>query len=337
MIEYLFTQKSKYVSGEGAGYLDTLRKHKLNPKTFPAKELLCMFIQDPNPAETTAICKDFGLEEKWFKKFRSDKRSVRYSFNPLVFSMTDYYTDSANKIHMARLLFVVKHNVLLMIMGDKNPYFRNLFLRVTENVKARKLKSEAYLLYEFLHEDAKENYDVIELMDDKIAKIEQQIIENKQTDILMLREIMTIKKELILMNKRLWASSKVVFTIRKDLTSLKLSHEELALLDDIYDTLIHQIDLIETQKETVTDFLEIFTTTISNRLAATSNELNMVMKKMAALTIIIMVPTLIAGVYGTNFHILPEITWKYGYLYMWIAMILAAGITYWSFHKKRWV
>jgi Mg2+ and Co2+ transporter CorA len=82
---------------------------------------------------------------------------------------------------------------------------------------------------------------------------------------------------------------------------IKPEPQRMALLDDIYDTFLHQIDLIETQKETVTDYLEIFTTMISNRLAATSNELNIVMKKMTALTIIIMIPTLIAGVYGTNF------------------------------------
>ncbi len=318
-------------------YAKALQKHKLNPKTFPKKELLCMFVQNPSSEEIKEISRDFSVEEKYFSKFRNDTRSLRYSFNPLVFSYTDYYMDNANLIRMARLLFAIKENVVLLVVADESKYFQELFNRVKDNVIKRRLKSEAFLLYEFLHQDATENYDVLERMDDKITALEQRIIENKQADTLLLKEIMNIKKELIRMNKRLWASSKVIFTIKKDLTSLKLTHEELSLLDDIYDTLLHQIDLIETQKETVTDYLEIFTTNVSNRLAVISNELNVVMKKMAALTIIIMVPTLIAGIYGSNFHYLPEITWQYGYLYMWIAMILTAGITYGLFHKKGWI
>ncbi len=337
MIDYLYTRKSKYISGKGLTYREALKKQKLNPKTFPKSELLCMFIQNPSPAEIEEIGVDFSVEERYFAKFKTDVRSVRYSLDPLMFSFTDYYTDANNRIKIARLLFVIKENVLLLIVAEESKYFQDLFTKVKESAQKRKLKSEAFILYEFLHHDTKENYDVLERMDDKITALEQKVIDNKQADTIMLREIMHIKKELIHMNKRLWASSKVIFTIKKDLTSLKLTHEELSLLDDIYDTLLHQIDLIETQKETVTDYLEIFTTNVSNRLAVISNELNVVMKKMAALTIIIMVPTLIAGIYGTNFHFLPEITWQYGYLYMWIAMIIAAGITYGLFHRKGWI
>ncbi len=296
---------------------------------------LSLLIQNPTEDDIKHICEDFKLEEKPFKKFKTETRSLRYSFDPLIFTFSDYYTFN-NKIKVSHLLFVIKKNMLLLITSDHSPYHRDLFKLVIGKAKVKKKYSAGYILYEFLHQDARENYDVLEEMDDKIMELEQKVLENSHEK-LVTKDIIALKKELIQLSKNLWASSKIIFTIKKDLTALKLTKEDIALLDDIYDTFLHQIDLIETQKETVTDYLEIFTTTVSNRLSATSNELNKVMKTMAALTIIIMVPTLIAGVYGTNFNYLPEITWKYGYLFLWIFMLSGAGITYLFFHRKKWI
>jgi magnesium transporter len=336
MIEFLFTHKSKYFSGEGLNYKNALSKVGLKPDNFPKKELLCIFVQEPTQKESEEICADFSIDKFYLQRYRNEKRSLRYSFDPLIFTLTDYFTIN-NKIRMSHLLFVIKKNVLILIVSKKDAYYQELFENVIELTKRRRLKSEAYILYEFLQKDTKENYDVIELLDDQISKLEKKIIHEFSGEREALEEILSLKKELINLNKRLWASSKIIFTIKKDLTSIKLNTEERALLDDIYDTLMHQIDLVETQKGNVTDFLEIFTTQISNKLSKTSNELNMIMKKMAALTIIIMVPTLIAGIYGTNFANLPEIHWKYGYFYMIGLMIIAAYTTYALFHKKNWV
>lgn len=336
MAEIFYTKGNKYIRGDGLTYSETLNKHKINLKKFSKKDLLYIFIESPTEIESEEISNDFGIDKKYFSKFKSDNRSSRYVLNPLVFSLTDYYIVD-NRIHVARLLFIIKNNVVLMAVEQKIPYFKELFNKVITGLKRKNAKSETHILYEFLHQDIKENYEVIERMDDKIILLEKRIIDGNHSDGLILKEITGIKRELNKMNKRLWASSKVIFTIKKELSSLELSKEEISLLEDIYDTLMHQIDLIETQKENVTDFLGIFTTTISNRLASTSNELNMVMKKMAALTIILMVPTLIAGVYGTNFRNLPEVTWQYGYFYMLIAMAISVLITYYIFHRKRWI
>jgi magnesium transporter len=226
--------------------------------------------------------------------------------------------------------------MLILITSEHSQYYKDLFQKVVQSAQNYKKYSIGYIMYEFLHEDAKDNYDVLEIMEDKIESLEQKVLSDVHEKTVT-HEIVALKKELLKMSKRLWASSKVIFTIKRDLTSIKLTKDDQALLEDIYDTFLHQIDMVETLKETVTDYLEIFTTTISNRLASTSNELNIVMKKMAALTIIIMVPTLIAGVYGTNFVNLPEVKWRFGYAWMIALMAVSAWVTYLTFHKKKWV
>lgn len=328
MVEYLSKKGSKYVTGSFPSYLDFSRKVIRN-------KFLCIMLQDPDDEEVKKLCNDFKLDPRPFTKFKGELRSLRYNFNPLTFTFTDYYTEK-NEVHIAHLLFIVKNDLLILVTSDKSTYYNNLFNTVISKTNISKKASAGYVLYEFLHQDAKENYDVLETMDDKIAVLEQKILENSHEKNIV-AEIISLKKEFIDMSKRLWASSKIIFTIRKDLTSIKLSKDEISLLDDIYDTFIHQIDLIETHKETVTDYLEIYTTTISNRLSAASNELNVVMKKMTAMTILIMVPTLIAGIYGMNFHLMPELSWKYGYAFSIALMFCSALLTYRLFHKRGWI
>ncbi|GIU69482.1 MAG: magnesium and cobalt transport protein CorA [Candidatus Woesearchaeota archaeon] len=340
MIYYLYANRNKYYSGKEDSYINLTSKLSINPKKISSnsnKELLCLFIISPSENESKKIAEDFNFEEKYILNFKNESRSVRYSFNPLVFCMTDYIRENENKIHITRLLMIIKENILCIISSERSNYFEELFSRVIERAKKRKIKSETYILYEFLHQDTKENYEVIERLDDKLEDLQRKVIFSNEDEKRILQEIMSHKKYLIKMSKRLWSSSKIIFTIKKELTTLKLTKEEQSLLDDIYDTLVHQIDLIETQKETVTDILEIYTTTLNNKLAVISNNLNVVMKKMAALTLIIMVPTLIASTYGMNFKNMPELEWYYGYPFAIGLMIITAYLTYKMFHKKGWI
>ncbi|MGV8172546.1 MAG: magnesium transporter CorA family protein [Candidatus Woesearchaeota archaeon] len=329
MLEYFYKKGSKYFPGSTKSYKDFKDK-------FISNEFLCLLVQNPSEDDVVQLCHDYRLNEKPFKKFKTESRSLRYNINPLTFVFTDYYKDNADKVKISKLLFIVRNDLLILITSEHTEYYKELFRKVIRSSQEQKKFSTGYILYEFLHQDAKENYDVLESMDDKIESVENKVLSDIHEKT-VIHEIVALKKELIKMSKRLWASSKVIFTIKRELTSIKLTKENIALLDDIYDTFLHQIDMIETQKETVTDLLEIFTTTISNRLATTSNELNMVMKKMAALTIIIMVPTLIAGIYGMNYNLMPELSWRYGYAFALTLMTLSAWITYLTFHWKKWI
>jgi magnesium transporter len=328
MIEYFYKKGLKCFSGNSNDYKGIRYKIK-------NKGILCLLLESPAEDDIKELCKDLKLPEKPFRKFRNESRSLRYSFNPLAFTIVDYYIDN-DKVKISQLLFIVKNNLLILVTSEQSHYYRELFHKVIRTAQESNKLSTGYILYEFLHEDAKENYDVLESMSDRMELLEEKVLSDAHEKSVT-HDIISLKKELIKMSKSLWTSSKIIFTIKRELTSIKLTKEDQALLDDIYDTFLHQIDIIETQKETVTDYLEIFTTTISNRLAATSNELNFVMKKMAALTIIIMVPTLIAGVYGTNFINLPEVKWQYGYAWMIGLMVVTAWITYMIFHRKKWV
>jgi magnesium transporter len=63
---------------------------------------------------------------------------------------------------------------------------------------------------------------------------------------------------------------------------------------------------------------------------------NDIMKTLTVISAIFIPLTFIVGVYGMNFEVLPELKWKYGYLFVWIVMILVAGGMRMYFVRRKW-
>lgn len=72
-------------------------------------------------------------------------------------------------------------------------------------------------------------------------------------------------------------------------------------------------------------------------LGLISLEQNFVMKLFSVVAVVLMPPTLIAGIYGMNFEHMPELDWLYGYPFA-LALILASAILpYWFAKRRRWL
>jgi magnesium transporter len=82
---------------------------------------------------------------------------------------------------------------------------------------------------------------------------------------------------------------------------------------------------------------DLLTSARELQLAQVSNRLNIVMKKLTAWAAIILIPTLIAGIYGMNFRHMPELDWTFGYPLALGIMLLSAGLLYRTFRKRDWL
>ncbi len=89
-------------------------------------------------------------------------------------------------------------------------------------------------------------------------------------------------------------------------------------LKDVYDHTIHAIDTHETYREMLAGMLDIY-------LSSMSNKLNEVMKVLTIIATIFMPLTFLAGVYGMNFKNMPEMEWEWSYPVLWLVMIGSPG------------
>jgi magnesium transporter len=143
-----------------------------------------------------------------------------------------------------------------------------------------------------------------------------------------IQRVFKLKKQMLFFHKSLLANREVITAIEKAYVT-KLSRNELYDFRDIYNDLVQLIDTEETLRDILTGVIDIY-------LSSVSNTTNQVIKKLTVVASYIMIPTLIASIYGMNFHFMPEIPWKYGYAFALGMMLLSVVILYIYFKKVKW-
>jgi magnesium transporter len=127
-----------------------------------------------------------------------------------------------------------------------------------------------------------------------------------------------------------------VWPLREAISGLQRSESDLigeatsVYLRDVYDHTIQIIDTIESFRDMVSGMLDIYLSSISNRM-------NSVMKVLTIIATIFIPLTFVAGIYGMNFESMPELKWKYGYAAVWIVMLALGAIMIVYFKRKKWL
>jgi magnesium transporter len=99
---------------------------------------------------------------------------------------------------------------------------------------------------------------------------------------------------------------------------------------DVYDHVIRVNELVDAQRE-------LLTTALEAHLALVTVSQNEAMKRLAGWAAILAVPTMIAGIYGMNFELMPELRWWWGYPLTLGAMLVACAALYRGFKRSGWL
>jgi magnesium transporter len=144
-----------------------------------------------------------------------------------------------------------------------------------------------------------------------------------------LKAIQALKREMILLRKAVWPLREVVGNLSRTDSPLirKLS---VLYFRDIYDHTVQVIDTIETCRDILSGMLDIYLSTINNRM-------NEIMKVLTVIATLFMPLTFLAGVYGMNFKYMPELEWPWGYFALWGVMLVIAFVMLCYFRRKKWL
>jgi Mg2+ and Co2+ transporter CorA len=326
MLKYLLASEKSFKKGSSLGF------------PLPKKdEFLFLYSTDSSEQEKKKLAETLSIEEHLFKSFPRASRSVAYSTTPLAFAFVDYFLDKGEVKH-SRILFALKENVLL-IVSPTPAHYSDLFERLCNQIQnaPKEKRSLYFLIHDFLHEDVEGNFDIIEALDAQIVKIEERVFDFQSSSAEDLKEIISLRRELAKMSRRFWSSAKLLSSLKREWSNAQNDVNVYNLLDDLYNSYLHQIEILSSQKELLADAVAIFEASLSNRLAVISLELNEVMKKLTALTVLIMLPTLIASIYGMNIFGLPFAQHPFALEISIILMLVAAIVTYYYFHKKQYI
>jgi magnesium transporter len=207
----------------------------------------------------------------------------------------------------------------------------DVFDTVRERLRNGKGKSRGmgvdYLAYALIDAIVDRYFSVLEDLGERIVNLEEDL--TLAPDTTTLHEINDIKKEVIFLRKAVWPLREAVSFLERGDSRL-LSPSTRLYFRDVYDHTVQVIDTVETYRDLLSGMLDLYLSSISNRI-------NEVMKFLTVIGTIFMPLTFLVGVYGMNFKHMPELEWHLGYFILWGLMIGLSIAMIIYFRRKRWL
>ena len=184
-----------------------------------------------------------------------------------------------------------------------------------------------YLIYALIDLIVDRYFVVLERFGDRIEALEEELISDPTPD--TAHAIHHLKREMALLRKSTWPLRELIGALERSESPL-IQASTKVYLRDVYDHTIQGIDAVETFRDILSGMLDIYLSSVSNRM-------NEVMKVLTVISTLFIPLTFIAGVYGMNFRYMPELTWEWGYPLVWIVMAIIAALMLAYFRRKRWL
>jgi magnesium transporter len=189
-----------------------------------------------------------------------------------------------------------------------------------------------YLAYALIDAIIDGFFPVLEDYGEALEELEDEVVANPTRQ--SLEKVHRIKRELLSLRRAIWPQRDAINSLIRDCNHL-ISEEVRVYLRDCYDHTIQVIDMVETYREVASSLMDVYVSSVGNKM-------NEVMKFLTIVSTIFIPLTFIAGVYGMNFDPeaspfnMPELNWYWGYFICWGLMITVAVSLILYFKRKGW-
>jgi magnesium transporter len=245
----------------------------------------------------------------------------------LFFVLKTLISNEDGNIKYEQFSIVLGGNYVISFQETPGDVFDSIRDRIRKGKGRVRNKGPDYLAYALIDSIVDSYFSILEKLGDKIEGIEGDLINEPTPE--TLQAIHRSKRDLIFMRKSVWPLREVVRGLQRGESKLIKKGTE-KYLRDVYDHTIQVIDTIETFRDMLSGMLDIY-------LSSVSNKMNEVMKVLTIIATIFIPITFVAGIYGMNFEYMPELGWKYGYFTVWLVIITVMALMIVYFKRKKWL
>jgi magnesium transporter len=289
-------------------------------------------VASPSDEDFALIGREFGLHELSMEDMRHrDQRPKVETFAGYHFIvMRPLLRDADGELVQQEVHAVLGDRFLVTLRYEPVYDLTEVMARWERQGGADDERGPGFLLYVLLDEIVDTYLTLVEEFEDQADHLEDLVFEEDgevPTRDLQLR-LFDLKRDIVRFRRSVMPLRRVVdfFQEQPQVVTGPLA----PFYRDVADHVVRCIELVDNVRDLLTALLEV-------RLAQVGNRLNEVMKKLTSWAAIILLPTLIAGIYGMNFEHMPELHWRYGYAMALGIMAATSGILYVIFKKREWL
>lgn len=229
-----------------------------------------------------------------------------------------------NNFEREPVSFILKNNILITVRGEELTSFHETVTKLFANPK--NYPTGYHVFIALLETRIEMDADMIERMTQQITSLSNNMT-MKQANEELLLEIKDLQEKTMQLRENIIDKQRAVSNMLKsELIPRELSARLTILVKDINSLIEHirfGFDRLDYLQDTFLAYVNV--------------EQNKIIKMFTVISVIFMPPTLIASIYGMNFHTMPELEWEHGYLLSLFVMILSVAIILVIFKRKRWL
>ncbi len=182
----------------------------------------------------------------------------------------------------------------------------------------------SYLLIDAIVDDY---LPLLDLISERMDDLEDSIFGEFKSE--SIQEVFSIKKKLLYLRRSI-TPLRDVFNMLLRREQPIFPRETHVYFQDVFDHLIRVADTIDTLRDMLSSTMDAY-------LSVAGNRMNQVMKRLTSISTILMSVTLIAGIYGMNFLFMPELRWRFGYVFALLSMVVVGLALYAYLKKVKWI
>lgn len=286
-----------------------------------------------NPAVVGALAKKYGLHPLAVEDLVVVGQRPKVDFYPasdefqarLFLVMRMVMIDPDGRLRTEQISLFAGHSTVLTFQETTGDVWDPIRQRIAKPGSRLRENDASFLVYSLVDAVVDHCFPILESMGERLEELERRILECPTPD--SLREIYRLKRELLALRRSVWPMREVVHQLQGE-TNECFSENSRTYMRDVYDHVVQIIDVIEAYRETALGLSETYMTVIGNRM-------NQIMKVLTIIGTIFIPLTFLAGVYGMNFHHMPELEYRWAYPAFWVVcLVLAGGMLAWFRHRK---
>ncbi len=308
------------------GRSDEVSDTEISKHVGAEKRLLWVDVADPTEADLECLEKEFGLHPLAMEDVRQRQQRPKLEHYP-THAFVVAYTAELQEVD-----FFIGPGWLISVRESDGggPTWSLDEARTRFDRSRPDPPTPGFLLYVLLDVLVDGYFGAVDAVEDQLEDLEDQIFAERLAD------EQAMQKALFGVRRRLVLFRRAVVPLREVVSSLLrgevkwIDEHTVTYLQDVYDHVLRAVDQVDAQRE-------LLGNAVDAHLAIISNKMNQVMKTMTSGGAILLLSTLVAGIYGMNFDHMPELHWRYGYAYALGLMVLITVFGFRYFRRKNWL
>ncbi len=238
------------------------------------------------------------------------------------------YNEVNKQVESEHVSIIFAENYVITLQeGTEGDVFRPVRERLrVESSYIRKLGSD-FMVYSLLDVIIDNYFVIMEKIGEEMEFIDEELINNPTPS--TLDQIYSLKREILYIRKCIWPLREIINKIERDESSF-IKDKTKIYFRDVYEHAIQAIDTIETYRDIISGMMDLYLSSISNKM-------NEIMKVLTIIGTIFIPLTFIVGVYGMNFEYMPELKMHYSYPVVWLIMLILGIFMLIMFRRRNWI